>query len=124
MRVIKKEHIITTVFNRDFVVDNEDDLETINIVLKNLKDHRIEFSAIINKPTSLIGEYIRFVHDKVRILKIHEDDTVDFFIMKKGTNMKENKVPFAWIEEINILTKKHQVIDVVNDITRFDLLDL
>lgn len=124
MRIIKKEHIITTVFNKDFSIIDGDDLETVRIIFKNLQEHRVEFSTIIFQPTSIIGEHIRLSYDKVRVLKIHEDDTVDLLVIKKGTNMKMNKVLFENINEVDILTKKHKILDVINDVTRFDLLDL
>ena len=122
MRFIRKEHIVTTIFNKE--LSDVDDVEAIRTVFNNLYDHRIEFTLIIRKMQYHIHEYMKFVFEKVRILKLHENNAVDFLVIKKGTKTRMKNIPFSNIVEVSATTRKHKILDVDDDVTRWDLLDL
>jgi len=117
MRFIRKEHIVTTIFNKDLTKINE-----INTVFKNLYEQRIDFSIIIRKNTLHDNFSISF--EKVRIKKIYDDDTIDIIAFKKGTKTVMKKVSINDIIEVNATTTKHKILDIDSDVDRFDLLDI
>ncbi|MHA1470341.1 MAG: hypothetical protein ACTSSP_07240 [Candidatus Asgardarchaeia archaeon] len=119
MRFIRREHIVTTIFNKEL-----SDIDTIKIVFKNLYDHRIEFSMTMKKWLPHQEDFFNLDFEKVRVLKIYEDQTLDLLAFKKGVKTTMKRVPFAHVVEINATTKKHKILDIDDDITRWDILDL
>ena len=118
MKFIRKEYIITTIFDKELTKEEE-----IKIVFDNLYAHRIEFSMIVKKVTPSYDDF-KMTHERVRILKLYDDKTCDLMILKKGANMSMKKVPFADIIEINAVTKKYRILDVDSDVNKIDLLDI
>jgi len=118
MRFIRREYIVTTIFNKDLTVGDE-----ITTVFTNLYEYRIDFSLIMKKFLPQQSEYFNINFEKVRIKKIH-DTTLDLIAFKKGIKTVMNGVPFADIVEISATTVKNKIFDVDSDINRFDLLDL
>ena len=119
MKFIRKEHIITTIFNKELTDSYE-----ILTVFKNLLNHGIEFSIIMKKFMYHQQDYFNMSVEKVRIRKINEDNTLDLLTFKKGIKTSMTKVPFDDIVEINATTMKNKILDVDSSITRFELLDL
>jgi len=118
MRFTRKEHLITTVFNKDLT----DEVE-IASVFNNLNKHKIEFSVIIKKYSAVDYDYKNISFDKIRIKKI-ENQTVDLIVFKSGAKMHMKNIPFDDFVEINVVTKKNRIIDQDNDLSRFDILDV
>jgi len=119
MKFIRKEQIITTIFNKELT-----DPDEILIVFKNLLNHGIEFSMIMKKFMYHQQDYFNMSFEKVRIKKINEDDTLDLLTFKKGIKTSMTKVPFDHVVEVNATTMKNKILDVDSSTTRFELLDL
>ena len=85
MRFIRKEHIITTIFNKELT--EEQDIQT---VFKNLHSCRVEFSLIMKKFMPHQHDYFNMNFEKVKIKRINDDRTLDLIAFKKGiqTSMK------------------------------------
>ena len=118
MRFIRKEHIITTIFNKE-LLDNK----TIRTVFENLKSHNVSFSMTMKKISPYQNDYFNLNFEEVRIKVVHDNDTLDLFAVKKGVRKVMKNVSFSDIIEVNTITKKHKIIDVDDDLTRFDILD-
>jgi len=118
MRFIRKEYIVTTIFNKELTEDDE-----IITVFTNLYQYRIDFSLIMKKFQPQQSEYFNITFEKVRIKKIN-NNTLDLIVFKKGANITMNEIPFTDIVEISATTVKNKILDVDSDINRFDLLDL
>lgn len=119
MKFIRKEYIVTTIFNKELTEKDE-----ILIVLNNLLNERIDFSLIMKKFMPYQKGYFNMSFERVRVKKIYEDDTIDLLIFKKGVKTSMKKVLINNIVEIEAITKKYKIIDVDSDIDRFDILDL
>jgi hypothetical protein len=119
MKFIRREKIITTVFNKELT--EEEDIQT---VFKNLNEYKMEFSLIVRKFLPQQYDYINTSFNTVKIKKVYEDDTVDFISFKNGSHIVMKKIPFSDVVEINVTTVKHKILDIDSDVTRFDLLDL
>ena len=119
MKFIRKEQIVTTIFDKELTKEDE-----IKTVFKNLYDYKIEFSIIIRKYIPSDYDYITLTFDKARIKKIYEDDTFDLLVFKSGVKTEMKKVAVEDVIEINATTVKHRILDVDSDITRWDLLDI
>ena len=119
MKFIRKEFIVTTVFDKELTEKDE-----ILIVLKNLLDERIDFSMTMKKYMPLQQNYFSINFEKVRVKKIYEDDTVDLLAFKKGVKTSMKNVNIDHLVSIMAITKKHRILDVDSDIDRFDILDL
>lgn len=120
MKFIRKEFIVTTVFDRELTERDE-----ILIVLNNLLNERVDFSMTIRKYMPQQQDYFSMNFKKVRVKKVYEEDyTVDLLAFKKGVKTSMKKADINDIVSIEAITKKYRIIDVVNDVSRFDLLDL
>ena len=119
MKFIRKEFIVTTVFNKELTEKDE-----ILIVFNNLLNERIEFSMIMKKFMNYQNDYFNLSFEKVRVIKIYDDDTIDLLAFKKGVKTSMKKVSIDDIVEVKAITKKHKILDVDSDINRFDILDL
>ena len=119
MRFIRKEQIVTTIFNKDLT-----DREEIKIVFKNLYEQKIDFSIIMRKFMPQQHDYFNTNFDKARVKKIYNDDTIDIIAFKNGTKTIIKKIYFNNIIEVNATTVKHKILDIDSDINRFELLDL
>ncbi len=119
MRFIRKEQIVTTIFNKD-VEDNE----TISIIFTNLNKHNVNFSMVTRKLLPNCNDYINLTFDNVKVKKINEDNSLDFIAFKNGVQTILKNILFENILEINATTYKHQILNSYVDITRWDLLDL
>ena len=64
MRFIRKEHIVTTIFNKDLTKENE-----ILTVFTNLLEQRINFSMVMRKYQPFQQNYFNISFEKVRIRK-------------------------------------------------------
>lgn len=119
MRFIRREHIVTTIFNKEL-----SDEETIREVFQNLYSHNIDFSMIMRKFLPYQEDYFSLNFEQVRIKAVYDDDTVDLLAFKKGIKTTMSKVPFADVVEISATTRKHKVLDVDDATTRWEILDL
>lgn len=119
MRFIRKEHIVTTIFNKEL-----SDEETIRTVFINLYSHSISFSVTIKKFMPYQQEYFNINFEKARIRKICDDSTFDMIAFKKGIKTTMKKIPFSDVVEINVTTRKNQIIDADDALTRWEILDL
>ena len=119
MKFTRKEFIVTTIFDKELT--EKDDILT---VLKNLLNERIDFSVIMKKYMPYQQDFFNISFEKVRVKKIHEDKTVDLLAFKKGVKTSMKKVDIDHLVSIEAITKKHKILDVVNDLDRFDILDL
>ena len=119
MRFIRKEFMVTTIFNKELIDDKE-----ILTVFANLFNERIEFSMILRKFIPSDYDFISMSFEKVRIKKMNEDGTLDVTAFKKGVKTNMKNISPADIAEINATTAKYKILDVDSDPDRFDLLDL
>jgi hypothetical protein len=119
MKFIRKEFIVTTIFDKELTEKDE-----ILIVLKNLLNERIDFTLTMKKYMPYQQDFFNMSFDKVRVKKIHEDDTVDLLAFKKGVKTSMKKVDIDHLITIEATTKKHKILDVDSDLDRFDILDL
>lgn len=119
MRFIRKEHIVTTIFNKEL-----SDEETIRTVFSNLREHNIDFSMIMKKFLPHQQDSFHLSFDQVRVKAVNEDNTVDVLAFKKGVKTNMKHIPFDDIVEVNTTTTKHKVIDVDDATTRWEILDL
>ena len=119
MRFVRKEFIVTTIFNKELT-----DKEEILLVFNNLLNERIEFSLIMRKYMPIQADYFNMNFEKARVKKVNENDTLDLLAFKKGVKTSMKSVPFNDIIEINATTTKHKILDVDSDVERWDLLDL
>ncbi len=118
MRFIRKEYIITTIFNKDLTKKDE-----ILTVFKNLYAYRISFSMTMKKYMPLQHDYFNMSFEKVRIKEINKDETVNLLTFKGSVKTVVKNVPFDDIIEVNATTKKYKILEIDSDITRFDILD-
>jgi len=119
MRFIRKEHIVTTIFNKDLTKKEE-----IATVFQNLLDHRISFSMTMKKHLPLQYDSFNINFEKVRIFKIHENETLDLIAFKNGVKTTMKAVSFDDIVEVSATTVKNKILEIDSDVDRFDLLDL
>ena len=119
MRFIRKQHIVTTIFNKELSDD-----ETIRLVFTNLHSHAIDFSIIMKKYLSYQEDYFNITFEKARILKVNEDNTFDMLAFKKGVKTRMRNVHFSDVVEISATTRKHNILDVDDALTRWEILDL
>lgn len=119
MKFIRKEFIVTTIFDKELT--EKDD---ILIVLKNLLNERIDFSMTIRKYMPQQQDYFNINFEKVRVKKIYDDDTVDLLAFKKGVKTSMKKISIDDLITIEATTKKYKILDVISDVSRFDILDL
>jgi len=120
MRFIKKEHIITTVFNKDV-----ESSETIRVIFNNLHKYQVEFSVILRKFFQADYDYRNTTYDKVRVVRLHdEDDAIDILVLNKSTVTNMNNIAFSDIVEVKAITMKNHILDVCDDLTRWDILDI
>jgi len=119
MRFVRKEHIITTIFNKELTEDDD-----VKIVFDNLYKYRIDFTMTMKKFMPQQHDYFNMNFDKVRIKKINDNNTVDLLVFKKGVKTTMKNVSFTDIVEINATTMKNKILDIDSDPTRFDFLDL
>ena len=118
MRFIRKEHIVTTIFNKEL-----SDEETIRTVFTNLHSHSISFSVMVKKFMPYQQDYFNINFEKARVQKVYEDDTFDMVAFKKGIQVTMKKLPFSSVVEIETTTKKHQILDADDALTRWELLN-
>jgi len=119
MKFIRKEFIVTTIFDKELI--EKDD---VLIVLKNLLNERIDFSLIMKKYMPHQQDYFDMSFERVRVKKINEDDTVDLLAFKKGAKTSMKNVSINHLVSIEAITKKYRILDVASDLDRFDILDL
>lgn len=118
MRFIRKEHIVTTIFNKEI-----EDEETIRIVFANLYSHAVDFSVILKKYLPYQEDYFNITFEKARILKVNDDDTFNMLVFKKGIKTTMKNVQFSDVVEINATTKKHNILDKNKTLSRSEILD-
>ena len=118
MRFIRKEFIETTIFNKELTDD-----VSIRTVFENLFSHNIDFSITIKKYLTYQCEYFNLNFEKARIKAVYDDNTLDLLTLKKGVKTVMNKVPFSEVVEVFATTKKHNIIDVDDTRTRWEILD-
>ena len=120
MRFIRKEFIVTTIFNKDLTDEQE-----ILTVFTNLFNERIEFSMTMRKYMPTNYDYFKMTFEKVRIKKINkEGKSLDLITFKKGMKAVMKSVLFDDILEIDATTTKHKILDIDSDHDRFDILDI
>jgi len=119
MRFIRKEHIVTTIFDK--VLSDE---EMIMTVINNLHIHAVDFSIIMKKYLSYQEDYFNITFEKARIIKVNDDNTFDMLVFKKGIKTTMKNVHFSDVVEISATTKKHNILDVDDAWTRWQILDL
>ena len=119
MKFIRKEFIVTTIFDKELT-----DKSDILTVLKNLMNERIDFSMIMKKYMAHQQDFFNMSFEKVRVKKIHDNESVDLLAFKKGVKTSMKNLDIDHIVSIEAVTKKHKILDVVSDIDRFDILDL
>ena len=118
MRFIRKEHIVTTIFNKE--VKEEKNIRTVFI---NLHSHAVDFSIIMKKYLPYQEDYFNIIFDKARVIKVNEDSTFDMLVFKKGTKTTMRNVKFSDVVEVSSTTRKHNILDQDESLSRFDILD-
>ena len=118
MRFIRKEHIVTTIFNKEL-----EDEETIRTVFTNLHSHAIDFSIIVKKYLPYQEDYFNITFEKARVIKVNDNNTFDMLVFKKGTKTMMKNVLFSDVVEVRATTKKHNILDKNDSLTRWEILD-
>ena len=118
MKFIRKEFIVTTVFDKELTEKDE-----ILIVLNNLLNERVDFSLTMKRYMSH-QDHFNMSFERVRVKKINDDKTVDLIVFKKGAKTVMNDVHIDHLVSIEAITKKYRILDVDSDLDRFDILDL
>ncbi len=118
MKFIKQENIITTIFNKKI-----EDKSDIKKTLTNIKREGLFFLISIRNlfPSDFFHRKISY--DKVKIKKIY-DDAIDIIICGKNATNHISDIKFDDIEEIIIITKKNNILDVKPDVHRYEMLDI
>jgi hypothetical protein len=119
MKFIRKEYIVTTIFNKEL-----SDIDVIRGIFDNLCSHEIDFSIIIKKFLPYQQDHFNINFEKARVKKVYEDDTFDMLAFKKGIKTVMKKVLFSDVVEILAITHKHKILDVDDALTRWEILDL
>ena len=120
MRFIRKEHIITTIFNKELTEEDE-----VKIVFNNIQKHGLEFSIVLKKFVPSNYDFINLNFDKVKIKKVYiEEKKIDILIFKDKIKTEMKRIPFEDVVEVKVITTKHKILDVDSTTTRFELLDL
>ena len=119
MRFIRREQVVTTIFNKEL-----SDEETIRNVFNNLFSHNIDFSMTMKKYMLHQQDYFNMSFEQVRVRAVNNDDTLDLLAIKNGIKTTMRNVAFSDIIEVNATTRKHKILDVDDDLTRWDILDL
>ena len=118
MKFTRKEHIVTTLFDKE--VSDENAI----IIFKKLDEHRIFFSISLKKYL-LNEDFTCVTHERVRIKKLDEENkTIDIIIFNPGGKTIQKDIKFSDIISVYVLTKKYKILDDIDDVSRFDLLDL
>ena len=118
MRFIRKEHIVTTIFNKEI----EDD-DTIRLVFTNLHSHAVDFSVIVKKYLTYQEDYFNISFEKARVIKVNDNDTFNMLVFKKGIKTTMKNVNFSDVVEISATTRKHNILDKNDALTRWEILD-
>ena len=118
MRLIRKEQIVTTIFDK--VLEDED---TIRTVFTNLHSHSVDFSITIKKNLSYQEESFNISYEKVIITQLNDNDTFNMIVVKKGIKTTMKNINFSDVVEINAMTRKHNILDVDDALTRWEILD-
>jgi len=121
MRFVKKEPVITTIFNEEIADD-----DTIVLILESLQKYGVQFSLTVKKYFSYIGEEKFIPYSRVKIKKIHpEERTVDICVVKHSSLATLSNISFDDISEITAITTKNDVFTRrLSSVTRFELLDI
>jgi hypothetical protein len=120
MRFIRKEQIITTIFNKDI-----DDKEIMNLIFENLYSHSIEFSITLRKYDSNNGDSFSVSYEKAKVIKLHKNkSSFDMIVFKRGVKTKIRDVSFDEVVEVMAMTCKHNILDKDDALTRWEILDL
>jgi hypothetical protein len=117
MKFVRKETIVTTVFNKEIT-----ELDEIKIILNNLYNNKVEFSIMFKR--NVFNKDTMFLSMEKAVIKKINEDNIDFFAFKNGAKTVVNNLLFSDIIEINATTVKNKILDFNSDATRFDYLDL
>jgi len=118
MRFIRKETIVTTIFNKELKDD-----DTIKTVFDNLHSHAADFSIIMKKYMSYQDDYFNISFEKARVTKVNDDKTFNMLVFKKGVKTTMRNVHFSDVVEISTTTRKHNILDKDDALTRWEILD-
>jgi type II restriction/modification system DNA methylase subunit YeeA len=118
MRFIRKEHIVTTIFNKEL-----EDSETIRTVFTNLFTNSVDFSIIVKKYMSYQEDYFNISFEKARVTQVNEDDSFNMLVFKKGIKTTMKNVHFSDVVEVSATTRKHNILDGNDALTRWEILD-
>ena len=101
----------------------EDD-ETIKMIFTNLHSYAVDFAVIIKKYLSYQEDYFNITFERARVIKVNDDNTFDMLVFKKGTKTTMKNVHFSDVVEISATTRKHNICDSDDALTRWEILDL
>jgi hypothetical protein len=118
MRFIRKKHIVTTIFNKEI-----EDEETNKLVFTNLHSHAVDFSIIIKKYLPYQEDYFNISFEKAIVIKVNDDNTFNMLVFKKGIKTTMKNVPFSDVVEVIAITKKHNILDKNDALSRSEILD-
>ena len=118
MRIIRKQKVLTTIFDKDI-----NDAETIIIALTNFINQHIEFFLSIRQPRS-DGYYTIINYEKVRVKSIGSDGKVDFVVVGTNATTFLRNISFNNIETIEAITSKNNILESFEEPTRWDFLDI
>jgi hypothetical protein len=117
MRFIRREHIITTICNKEV-----SDSESIINVLEKLLELRIDFSLIIKKSFNSDYDYSTISYDKARVKKV-DGENIDFLIFNKTALTTISNISINDIVEVLAITEKTNILKKHPEVTRFGLMD-
>ena len=119
MKYIRQEHIITTVCKEDL-----NEIPVIKTLMENLMKEGLTFSISIKKPQNDIFSKTHIMsYDKTRIQAVTADD-FDISVFTKTVHVNMKNIKFENIVELKVITSKSKLVELKDDLTRFDLIDI
>ena len=119
MKYIRQEHIVTTICK-----ENLEEVDIIKGLMENLLKESLAFSISIKKAEKDIFAKTHITsYDNTRLKKVNED-SIDLIVFGKSVHVSLNNIKFEDIVELKVITTKSKLVDVKDNLTRFDLIDI
>ena len=118
MRYVKNELQITTICDREI-----DDRQMILELLASLYDNKVRFKLVVETNYDLCET--KMTYEDVSILNIDiEKNTINVRYLGKTASAVINKIDISKIVKIDVISALSDTMLNINNIGRYDLLDL
>ena len=119
MKYIRQEHIVTTICKEDL-----NEIPIIKGLMENLMKEGLNFAISIKKPQNDIFSKTHIMsYDNARIQKV-EQDSFDISVFTKTVHVNMKGIKFEDIVELKVVTNKSKLLELKDNLTRFDLIDI